>query len=111
MKSGSGLPRTFMEGDPAFSLPFMGRVAGAVRPKPGGGGEVTLNSVAEGRARRVSRHALPTRSSLRADHPPPEGEGEVHAQNASAGICISTSAPDFSFFRCAPASGRMRSTK
>ena len=40
--------------------------------------------------------ALPTRSSLRADHPPHEGEGEVHAQNASAGICISTSAPDFS---------------
>ncbi len=37
--------------------------------------------------------------------------GEAMAQNASAGRAISTSAPVFSFARCAAASGSIRSTK
>ena len=36
---------------------------------------------------------------------------ETRAQNASAGRVISTSAPDFSLAKCAPASGSIRSTK
>ena len=51
-----------------FSLPFMGRVAEA-QPKPGGGGRAFER-------RCQDRQALPTRSSLRCDHPPHEGEGE-----------------------------------
>ncbi len=53
--------------DREFSLPFMGRVAEADRPKPGGEGAAIPGAVS-------ALPSAPTRS-LR-DHPPHEGEGE-----------------------------------
>ncbi len=61
----------------------MGRVAEAVRPKSGGGGEAI-------QALRVDRLALPTRS-LR-DHPPHEGEGETQAQSVVVHAALSLAA-------------------
>src|SRR5690606_13110604 len=53
-----------------LSLPETGRVAEAVRPKPGGGGEA-IQALSD------YHQALPTRS-LR-DYPPRDGEGETRA--------------------------------
>ena len=52
-----------------------------ISPSPSGGGASARSDDGVGTAKgaRAGRLALPTRSRLRLDHPPPQGEGEVGA--------------------------------